>query len=66
MNFYGNAGQYEIDGSKLTTHPTVALSPNFMTGGSWEIEYKIEGDTLWWTRTDNNEVRVDKLILLER
>jgi hypothetical protein len=66
MNYYANAGQYELDGSKLITHPTVALSPNFMTGGSWEIEYKIEGNTLWFTRTDNNNVIVDKLILLER
>ncbi len=66
MNFIGNSGQYELDGLKLTTHPTVALKPNLMTGGSWEFEYKIEGNTLWLTRTDNNNVRVDKLILLER
>jgi hypothetical protein len=55
-----------LNESKLITHPIVALNPNLMTGGSWEFEYKIEGNTLMLTGTGTNSVRVDKFTLLER
>ena len=66
MGFVGNSGKYELNESKLITHPIVALNPNLMTGGSWEFEYKIEGNTLMLTGTGTNSVRVDKFTLLER
>jgi hypothetical protein len=66
MGFVGNSGKYELIGSRLITHPTVALNPNLMTGGSWEFEYKVEGNTLVLTGTGTNSGRVDKLTLLER
>jgi hypothetical protein len=66
MGFTGNSGKYELNGSKLITHPIVALNPNLMTGGSWEFEYKVEDNTLWLTGTDASIVTVYKFTLLER
>lgn len=41
-----NSGTYEVSGSTVTTRPTVAKSPNFMSGGSLTFTYELEGDTL--------------------
>ena len=32
--YVSNSGTYEINGATIVIHPTVALSPNFMEGGS--------------------------------
>ncbi len=67
MPFVANSGTYELDGSKLTTRPIVALSPNFMTGGFTTYEYKIDGATLLLTRTsDTGTKRQYKLTRLEQ
>jgi len=42
----GNSGRFEIDGSTVIMRPTVAISPNFMTGGSLSYEFNVEGDEL--------------------
>ena len=44
--FIANAGEYETDGTMITTRPIVALSPNFMSGGSETFVYQVEGDQL--------------------
>ena len=67
MPFVANSGTYELDGTSLTTRPTVALWPNFMTGGSATYEYKIDGATLLLTRTsDTGTKRQYKLTRLEQ
>ncbi len=53
MPFIANSGAYELDGTNLTTRPTVALWPNFMTDGSATYEYKIDGATLLLTGTSD-------------
>ena len=45
-----NSGTYEILGSHLAFRPTVANHPNFMSGGSKDYQYRLEGDTLWLTQ----------------
>ena len=68
MPFTANSGTYELDGSKLTTNPLVALWPNYMTGGIGTYEYHLEGDTLlltWTGRTTGNKYKV-KLTRLEQ
>lgn len=47
--FIANSGTYELDRTTLTIRPIVALSPNFMTGGSTKYEYKIDGTRLLLT-----------------
>mgnify|MGYP001175467674 CR=1 FL=1 len=49
----GNSGRFEVDGSTLTTRPSVAISPNYMRGGSNSYEFSISGDVL----TLRNETR---------
>jgi heat shock protein HslJ len=44
--FIAVAGPYELKGSTLVIRPSVALEPNLMSGGSFELEYQLEGDTL--------------------
>ena len=64
MTFIANSGKYEMDESKFTVHPIVALEPNYMNGGSSEYEYKIESETLYLTRTNTNGVQQYKLVRL--
>jgi hypothetical protein len=45
--FVANTGTYETADSTLTTHPIVARSPNFMSGGSDQYTFRVSGDTLW-------------------
>jgi hypothetical protein len=59
LPFIANAGTYELSGTKLTTHPIVALWPNFMAGGSATYEFKIEGDTMWLTQTYDSGARLE-------
>jgi hypothetical protein len=67
MPFIANSGTYELDGSKLITRPTVALWPNFMTGGSATYEYKIDGATLLLTTTWDTDTKAQyKLTRLEK
>lgn len=47
-SFVANTGTYEVTGSTLTIRPIVARYPNFM-GGSDELPFRIEGNTLWLT-----------------
>ena len=42
----GNSGKYAIDGSTVTLTPMVAISPNFMNGGSSTYTFSINGDEL--------------------
>lgn len=44
-----NAGTYELNGSELTTHPTVARFPSFV-GGRAEFECRLDGDTMFLQR----------------
>ena len=44
-----NAGTYDIKGSTLTTHPTVAKNPGVM-GVPQNREFKIDGSTLTFTQ----------------
>jgi len=64
MTFIANSGKYEMDESKFTVHPIVALEPNYMNGGSSEYEYKIESETLYLTRTVTSGVQQYKLVRL--
>ncbi len=50
--FVANAGTYEVSGSKLTLHLTLARNPGGV-GSSPELEYRIEGDQLITTATSN-------------
>lgn len=46
--FFANAGTYEIKGSALILHPSVAKNPNQMNGWWPAVEFKLEGpNTLW-------------------
>lgn len=45
-NITANTGTYEVSGSTLTIKPMVALSPNFMEGGSVSWTYSVENDML--------------------
>ena len=46
-SFIANTGTYEVADSTITTHPVVARSPNFMSGGSDKYHFRVSGDTLW-------------------
>jgi hypothetical protein len=50
-SFVANSGTYEVADSTLTTHPIVARSPNFMSGGSDKYTFRVSGDTLWLSNT---------------
>ncbi len=51
-SFVANAGTYDVSGSKLTLHLTLARNPGGV-GSSPELEYRIEGDQLTTTATSN-------------
>lgn len=51
-SFVANAGTYEVSGSKLTLHLTLARNPGGV-GSSPELEYRIEDDLLITTATSN-------------
>lgn len=46
QGFISAAGPYELRGSTIILHPSVSIEPDLMYGGSLEIEYKLDGDTL--------------------
>lgn len=50
-SFVANSGTYEVADSTITTHPVVARSPNFMSGGSDKYYFRVSGDTLWLANT---------------
>ena len=41
-----NSGSYKVSGSEITFNVLVAKTPNFMDGGSYKGQFKVEGDTL--------------------
>jgi hypothetical protein len=45
--FFAYSGLYDIEGSRLTVRPIVALNPSFMAGGSRTDEFELDGDILW-------------------
>jgi hypothetical protein len=49
--FGADSGTYEFDGSTLVIHPSVAFSPNLMSGGWVSFECQLEGDTLTYSLT---------------
>ncbi len=44
--FIAVAGPYELKGSTLVIHPAVSIDPDMMYGGSLELAYQLNGDTL--------------------
>ena len=50
--YVSNSGTYEINGATIVTHPTVALWPNFMEGGSATYAFEVDGDLLRLTRSE--------------
>jgi hypothetical protein len=48
-SFWANAGTYEVAGDTVTIHPVIARMPNFMAGGSQKLQFRLDGDTLWFT-----------------
>ena len=53
--FVANAGTYELKGGKLTMHPTVAKSPNFMQAGVWSTSaVTITGNAMTLVSESNN------------
>lgn len=59
--FVANSGTYELSGSTITTHPQVALWPNFMTGGTAVYDYRVEGDSLWLTYSNGARLKLARL-----
>jgi hypothetical protein len=54
---FANAGTYEIKGSALILHPTVAKNPNQMNGRWPAVEFKLEGpNTLWLIPTAESAI----------
>ena len=53
--FRANSGTYEVSGSKLMLHFNLALNPAAV-GNMTEAEYRIEGDNLITTVTDDEGV----------
>jgi hypothetical protein len=49
QGFIAVAGPYELKGSTIVLRPSVALEPDIMYGGSLELEYQLDGDTLTLT-----------------
>ena len=48
-----NSGTYTVGGeSSITLRPTVSRVPEFMGGGTMLAEYRVVGDTLWYTQVD--------------
>ncbi len=45
--FLAYSGLYNIEGSRLTIRPIVALNPSFMAGGFRTDEFELDGDILW-------------------
>ena len=41
-----SSGGFELEGSNLVLHPSVAKDPNFMSGGSISYGFQLEGDSL--------------------
>lgn len=62
-----NSGKYELNESKITIRPMVALWPNGMREGySEEWEFRISSDTIYLNRTfKNGAARKYTLVLLE-
>ncbi len=54
-SFFANAGSYEVAGSKLTLRHILARNPRAV-GGTVESEYRVEGDKLMISTTDNDGV----------
>ena len=48
-----NSGTYTVGAeSSITLRPTVSRVPEFMGGGTMLAEYRVVGDTLWYTQVD--------------
>ena len=47
--FIAVACPYELNGSTIILRPSVALEPDLMYGGSLELDYLLDGDTLTFT-----------------
>jgi hypothetical protein len=48
-SFFANGGTYELSGSTMTIHPTVARVPNYSAGGWTKYTVRIEGNNLYMT-----------------
>ena len=51
-SFFAQSGSYEVSGSTITFHVMLAKVPA-ATGGMPEMEYRLEGDTLYLTQPAN-------------
>ncbi len=66
-SFIGQSGSYEVSGSTITVQIIAARVPG-VVGGTGEIEYRLEGDTLYLTQTQppgSGNVNHRKLVRLE-
>ena len=64
--FTANAGTYELDGATVTMRPSVALSARFMSGVDATYEYRIEGNKLILTNTnDDGDRTIRTLVRIE-
>jgi ketosteroid isomerase-like protein len=59
--FVANSGTYELSGSTLTTHPQVALWPNFMSGETAVYDYRVEGNSLWLTYSNGARLKLARV-----
>jgi hypothetical protein len=64
--FTANAGTYGVEGSTVTMRPSVALSARFMSGGEVTSEYRMEGNKLILTFTnDDGDTTISTLVRIE-
>ncbi len=54
-SFRANSGTYDVSGSRLMLHFMLALNPNAV-GNTTEAEYRIDGDKLIFTTTNDEGV----------
>ena len=63
--FAGNSGTYEINGNTVAMHPMIGKN-EYIVGMTSRAEFRIEGDTLFWTSVVPGGAKtVTKLVRLE-
>jgi len=64
--FTANAGTYEVEGTTVTMRPSVTLSARFISGVEATSEYRMDGDMLVLTSTnDDGERTIRTLVRVE-
>lgn len=62
--FAGNSGTYEVNGNTVTLHAMIGKN-EYIVGTTQRAEFRIEGNTLFWTTMAGGAKSVQKLIRLE-